>query len=109
MVGVYLKDEVAVFFRETIDNFAKMFAFFIATVTFKSGKSMSTGKFNLTSPEDFIPMLESVKCYAEFWPAYFRIARTSGESLFHMGEIWERVKQKFLPPIEKPESISGFS
>ena len=86
-----------------------MFAFFIATVTFKGRKSVSTGKFNLTSPEDFIPVLVPVKSDDEFWPAYFRIARTSGESPFHMGEIWERVKQRFRPPIEKPESISGFS
>ena len=108
-VRVYLKDEVAIFFREPIDNFAKMFAFFIATVTFKGRKSMSTGKFDLTSPEDFIPMLESVKRDEEVWPAYLRIARTSAESLLHTGEIWKWVKQLFLPPIEKPESISGFS
>jgi hypothetical protein len=93
MMCIDLKDEVTIFFHKPIRDFTQMAALRIATVTFKSLKSMSTGKSNLTSPEDFIPLLKSIVCKDKAWPRYLRISRTGSERSFDEIEVSEWVKQ----------------
>jgi len=59
-MGVYLKNADTVCIHQAVGNLSKMYSLKSAQMAFEGGESMSTGKYDATSPIEFVPLTQVV-------------------------------------------------